>query len=139
MTITPEYMEEISEKIYSECIFVEAGYDIEENNVRYLLQGAINTLGLTKKGYNKFEDICENTEIKTNNYHLTVGYDVSGYNYWTVEQEETNYVDFNIEILNPLTDEDLKNIKEANRRLLQQLDDISSTYGLATGTLGYND
>lgn len=139
MTITPEYMEEISEKIYSECIFVEAEYDIEETNIRYLLQGAINTLGLTEEGYNKFEDICDNTEIKTNNYHLTVGYDVSGYDYWTVKQEEPNYVDFNIEILNPLTENNLKDIKEANRRLLQQLDDISSTYGLATGTLGYND
>ena len=139
MTITPEYMEEISEKIYSECIFVEAEYDIEEANIRYLLQGAINTLGLTEEGYNKFEDICENTEIKANNYHLTVGYDVSGYNYWNIKQEKPNYVDFNIEILNTLTENDLKDIKEANRRLLQQLDDISSTHGLATGTLGYND
>ena len=124
--VSKKYLKEISEKLYDECIYSEADIEISHNYIDYLLLGAINTLGLTRKGYSEFEDICGNSFINSNNYKVSIGYDVSGYDYWNIQQEEPNYVDYTITILHPLTDEDIKDIKEANRRFIQQLDSIEN-------------
>ena len=124
--LSREYLEEVREKIYHDCIYTEADHEINMNSISYFLLNAINTLKLTREGYSQFETICENSFIKSNNYEISIGYDVSGYDYWNIKQEEPNYIDYTITILHPLTDKDMQEIKEANREFLRELDNIKN-------------
>lgn len=124
--LSREYLEELQEKLYHDCIYAEAEEEINMSDITYLLLDVINTLDLTRKGYDQFETICENSFVKSTNYEISIGYDGSGYDYWNVKQEEPNYVDYTITVLHPLTDEDMKEIKEANRQFLRQLDSIEN-------------
>lgn len=62
-----------------------------EDNFIDLSFNAIDTLRLTKTGYKKFERLCE-TSYCTENLYVCLSCDVSGYNYWSECQNESNYM-----------------------------------------------
>lgn len=60
----------------------------------------VDTQVFNKRGYKRFEALCERLSLKTNDYELFVSYDVSGYSYWTKDMQESNYMCVVVHILN---------------------------------------
>ena len=123
------YTDEIVNKIYSQCIYTESDIEVEEGEYIDFLpiyDDKINTLNLTKEQYEKFEELCESPKVNLDrpNFSTSIGYDGGGYEYWTVQQEESNYANFTIVIKNPLTNDDLKEIKKANKLFFNEFDKI---------------
>ena len=65
--------------------------DFDESYGVDLRANFIDTLQLTEQGYNEFVELASNY-FKTDNLDVFTAHDVSGYNYWTELQEETNYL-----------------------------------------------
>jgi len=56
-----------------------------------------DTLVLNKKGYNSFYNKADKLHLETDLFECWLSYDVSGYDYWTLGQEESNYLFLTIE------------------------------------------
>lgn len=52
----------------------------------------IDTQYFNKRGYQKFERLCDKSIVTKPAYEFYVSYDVSGYNYWTIDMKESNYI-----------------------------------------------
>ena len=52
----------------------------------------IDTQCFNKRGYQKFENMCDKSVFIKPAYEFYVSYDVSGYDYWTIDMEESNYM-----------------------------------------------
>ena len=89
--------------------------------------GNVNTLELNRKQYGKFEEICEKEEYNKDygKFSISISYDVSGYDYWNVQQEEPNYCNFTITVFDPdFTEADFDLIRNLNRKFVNELSDI---------------
>ena len=89
--------------------------------------GNVNTLELNRKQYGKFEEICEREEYNKDygKFSISISYDVSGYDYWNVQQEEPNYCNFTITVFDPdFTEADFDLIRNLNRKFVNELSDI---------------
>ena len=89
--------------------------------------GNVNTLELNRKQYGKFEEICEREEYNKDygKFAVSISYDVSGYDYWNVQQEEPNYCNFTITVFDPdFTEADFDLIRNLNRKFVNELSDI---------------
>lgn len=135
MTTYPKelYSKEVIDKIYSKCIYTESDIEIEEGEYIDFLpiyDNKVNTLNMTEKGYKMFEELCESPEINIDrpNFSISIGYDGSGYNYWTVQQEESNYANFTVVLKKPLTEEDYEEIRKVNKTFNIKLYDIATGY-----------
>lgn len=53
---------------------------------------AFDTLIFNKKGYNAFYNMVDKLCVENENFEAHLSHDVSGYNYWTLNMEESNYL-----------------------------------------------
>ena len=53
---------------------------------------------MNKKEYEKQEKFLSELYIENESYTMYASYDVSGFDYWMIKQEEPNYININIEI-----------------------------------------
>ena len=69
-------------------------YDIMFHHYRtwYGDYAMVDTLVFNKKGYHKFEKLIDKMYIKYNGYTIYCTCDVSGYDYWTKNMIESNYI-----------------------------------------------
>ena len=123
------YTDKIVNRIYSQCIYTESDIEVEEGEYIDFLpiyDDKIDTLNFTKEQYKKFEELCESPKVNLDrpNFSTSIGYDGGGYEYWTIQQEESNYANFTVVIKNPLTDNDFEEIRKANKLFLNELDKI---------------
>lgn len=144
MTKQKEFSEEVFniliEKIDHDCIYnSDSGlynkYMEHDDNGQLnafvdfldMQDGNVNTLELNRKQYEKFEEICEKEEYNKDygKFAVSISYDVSGYDYWNVQQEEPNYCNFSIIIYDPnFTEADFELIRTLNRKFVNELADI---------------
>lgn len=67
----------------------------------------------TKKEYNKQEKLIQKYKVENNLFSLYCWCDISGYDYWMVQQEESNYVSIDVVLKKKkYTDEELIQIRE---------------------------
>lgn len=72
-----------------------------------------DTLVFNKKGYESFYNKASKLEAKGELYEAYLSHDVSGYNYWTLDMEESNYLILAIQFkkdLDEISDSDLEKI-----------------------------
>ena len=71
----------------------------KENNTHYIeIYGLPNWGALNKKEYEKQEKFLSELYIEDESYTMYASYDVSGFVYWMIKQEEPNYININMEI-----------------------------------------
>lgn len=93
------------------------------------------TLTLSREEYNKYEKILEHSGIGKRKYEIYFWNDSSGYEYWTLDQEEDNYIQATILIKDKyLTEKDIKNIYKDLEIAIDRLDTRLSELGI-----GYYD
>jgi len=87
----------------------------------------VDTQVFNKRGYERFERVMDNLQVRCSSYNFDVLYDVSGYEYWTKDMQESNYICISILIHNYDADfskfeEDLdkfiSNVQEKYREIL---------------------
>lgn len=86
----------------------------------------VDTLQLTEQGYNEFVKIASNHH-KTDNLDVFTSHDVSGYNYWTELQEETNYLHLTVALRDNCTNftqADLDSIWDIMNDISREYDSI---------------
>lgn len=80
----------------------------------------IDTLNLNDSQYEEWEDLLNSIDIIRDNFQIYCSWDRSGYNYWTLGMQESNYThiiiwvneDFEDSDINPMFDEIDKVIKK---------------------------
>lgn len=86
----------------------------------------VDTLRLTEQGYNEFVKLASNHH-KTDNLDVFTAHDVSGYNYWTELQEETNYLHLTVALRDNCTNftqADLDSIWDIMNNISREYDSI---------------
>lgn len=72
-----------------------------------------DTLVFNKKGYNSFYKKVDKLYLEDDRFECHLMYDVSGYNYWTLDMEESNYLFLTIEFKREnLSESELESIFE---------------------------
>ena len=72
-----------------------------------------DTLVFNKKGYNSFYNYVDKLHLETDLFECWLSYDVSGYNYWSLDMEESNYLFLTIEFKQKnLSESDLEYVFE---------------------------
>lgn len=137
---TEEVFNELIEKIDHDCIYNsdsglynkymerdEKGQLNAFVDFLDMQDGNVDTLELNRKQYGKFEEICEKEEYNKDygKFSISISYDISGYDYWNVQQEEPNYCNFTITVFDPdFTEADFDLIRNLNRKFVNELSDI---------------
>jgi hypothetical protein len=97
----------------------QLGYDGIESNHIYL-DDQFRWSHKNKKGYDEIAKKIDDAEIKGNGYIVYASYDISGYNYWVKQMEESNYMSISI-----LFDNDYFNDDNMNQ-LINDIDEVFS-------------
>ena len=80
----------------------------KENNTHYIeIYGLPNWGALNKKEYEEQEKFLSELYIEDESYTMHASYDVSGFDYWMIKQEEPNYININIEIKEIINSKDI--------------------------------
>ena len=87
-----------NEMVFDARIWTFDGYDV------------FDTLVWNKKGYNSFYNKADKSHLETDLFECHLMYDVSGYNYWTLDMEESNYLFITIEFKREVTESELESI-----------------------------
>ena len=87
-----------NEMVFDARIWTFDGYDV------------FDTLVWNKKGYNSFYNKADKLHLETDLFECHLMYDVSGYNYCTLGQEESNYLFITIEFKREVTEFELESI-----------------------------
>lgn len=69
-----------------------------------------DTLVFNKKGYNSFYNKADKLHLETDLFECWLSYDVSGYEYWSLNMEESNYLFLTIEFKRELTEKELESV-----------------------------
>lgn len=69
-----------------------------------------DTLVFNKKGYNSFYDKADKLHLETDLFECWLSYDVSGYEYWSLDMEESNYLFLSVEFKRELTEKELESV-----------------------------
>lgn len=69
-----------------------------------------DTLVWNKKGYNSFYNKADKLHLETDLFECWLSYDVSGYDYWSLQMEESNYLFLAIEFKREVTESELESI-----------------------------
>lgn len=67
-----------------------------------------DTLVFNKKGYNSFYNKADKLHLETELFECWLSYDVSGYEYWSLDMEESNYLFLTIQFKRELTEKELE-------------------------------
>lgn len=94
----------------------------------------IDTLNFNDSQYEEWEDLLNTIDIIRDNFQIYCSWDRSGYNYWTLGMQESNYThiviwvneDFEDSDINPMFDEIDKIIKKIENFYfpIKQMDDF---------------
>lgn len=87
-----------NENLFDARIWTFDGYDV------------FDTLVWNKKGYNSFYNKVDKLHLESDLFECHLMYDVSGYNYWTLDMEESNYLFITIEFKREVTESELESI-----------------------------
>lgn len=71
---------------------------------------SFDTLVFNKKGYNSFYNKADKLHLETDLFECWFLYDVSGYEYWTLGQEESNYLFLTIEFKREADESELESV-----------------------------
>jgi len=63
---------------------------IDDHKAHILISLPIDTLYMTEDNYHDYESYCDNFDSVTDGL-AGCAYDISGYDYWTINQNESNY------------------------------------------------
>lgn len=69
-----------------------------------------DTLVFNKKGYTSFYNFVDRLQIENELFECWLSYDVSGYNYWSLDMEESNYLFLSVEFKRELTEKELESV-----------------------------
>ena len=73
----------------------------------------LDTRVFNKKGYNSFYNLADKLFLETDKFEAHLIWDVSGYNYWTLDMNESNYLFLAIEFKGEIESEsELESIME---------------------------
>ena len=75
-------------------IDLDTVYDAESNKID--VYTSVNWTADNESEYNKKEQIIYDYRIVNDLFELVCWCDISGYNYWVIQQEETNYVSIDV-------------------------------------------
>jgi hypothetical protein len=95
-------------------IDLDCPYNKEENQIE--VYSSVYWTAKNKKEYSKKEDLITNYKIDNGLFSLYSWCDVSGYNYWVIQQEEENYVSIDVVLKKPVkeySNQEIELIKEA--------------------------
>ena len=94
--ISKELFEKFAEKIRDiHNDYAQIDYNFEDNYIDFCLN-YVDTLKLTKRGYNQYETLVNNSSANTENIEIYLNNDCSGFEYWTKLQKESNYLHLTI-------------------------------------------
>lgn len=71
---------------------------------------SFDTLVWNKKGYNSFYNLVDKLFVEDDRFEAHLAYDVSGYEYWSLDMEESNYLFLTIEFKRELTEKELESV-----------------------------
>ena len=87
-----------NEMIFDTRIWTFDGYD------------PFDTLVWNKKGYNSFYNKADKLHIENDMFEAHLMYDISGYEYWSLYMEESNYLYLTIEFKKELDEHELESV-----------------------------
>ena len=87
-----------NELLFDTRIWTFDGYDV------------FDTLVFNKKGYTSFYNFVDKLHLETDLFECWLSYDVSGYEYWSLDMEESNYLFLTIEFKRELTEKELESV-----------------------------
>lgn len=83
----------------------------KENDTYYIeIYGLPNWGSLNKEGYEEQEKFLSELYIEDESYTMYASYDVSGFDYWMIKQEEPNYTDIVLKIKETIDNKDYDNL-----------------------------
>lgn len=71
---------------------------------------SFDTLIFNKKGYNSFYNFVDKLYLEDDKFECHLMYDVSGYNYWTLDMEESNYLFLTVKFKREVSESELEAI-----------------------------
>ena len=83
----------------------------------------VDTRVFNKKGYHRFEKEMDSLVEKHDGYTFYVSYDVSGYEYWTIDMEESNYIAITV-----LIEEEVINYESLEKDLDNYISKVDNKY-----------
>ena len=139
MTLTQEQAEKLLKEIEIN-IAKEVDSNLEQitdnkGRVGYLMSfylTDVDTLEYSEQRYRLWETIISMFQAylkDTDKYEFSITYDVSGYDYWTVRQEESNYLDLGLYVYDELSEEEIGFITDVFDKLTFTLEDIDILEG----------
>lgn len=84
----------------------------------------ITTTFLTKEEYEEWEDCLNSIKVIEDNFQIYCSYDKSGYNFWNVCRDESNYTFIDIWLSDNFTDDDIDSLYESLREVISKIDEV---------------
>lgn len=106
------------ETLLKDNIKVDCDWSYEPNDNIIDAYGSSNWTAPTEAEYNVFAALIDAYKEDNELFTLTASYDVSGFNYWVIQQEETNYVSINVQL-------------KKTEYTIAEIKDISDAIGIA--------
>ena len=73
---------------------LDTPYDEESNKID--VYSSVNWTAETEEEYAKKEEIINQYKVENDLFTLSAWCDISGFHYWVIQQEETNYVSIDV-------------------------------------------
>lgn len=97
---------------FKELLRIDADFEIEDNVIG--VYGSAQWGATNENDYIRQEKIIDNYERAGNGWKLNAWCDISGFNYWMIQQEESNYVSIDVVLTKDnYTDEEINEIRDA--------------------------
>ena len=101
-------------KFYQLANLLDLAYDGDETDLRLHGKEILNWGAETEEEYNQVTESIDAISYEGNGWHVYAWYDVSGYDYWMIQQEEPNYINITVSFDSDEVDRDeIPNIQKA--------------------------
>ena len=96
--------------------------DKDENTYDVEIYSYLNWGSIIKEEYEKQENILDSLFVETKKYAMYASYDVSGFEYWMLKQEEPNYLNIVLSISEDINDDEFNQLLEHLKECLNIID-----------------
>jgi hypothetical protein len=95
----------------------DVDWEFDEDNNKIDVYSSSNWTAENEQQYKHFENLIDNYKLDNDLFTLTAWCDISGYHYWVVQQEESNYV--SIDVVLKKNTYSVEEIREIEYRIIE--------------------
>ena len=110
-------------RYYEGASYIDAE-DSGEGTLFGLSLDYIDTLILDENQYNEWEELLNSIDIIKDKFQIYCSWDRSGYNYWTLGMQESNYTHIEIWVDDDFLDEDINPMLDEVDEIIKKIEDF---------------